>query len=115
MDCLLCGSFSSAVAGAAASLLTNPFEVAKLRFQIQQSPLLTTTTAAELVLKTEAPAAVTVLYRGLFHAMWHIHHTLGWQGLFRGAWTRILFHTPNTALTMTLFEECKQLMMKVCI
>jgi hypothetical protein len=30
------------------------------------------------------------------------------RGLFRGAGARVLFHTPSTAITMAMFEECKK-------
>ena len=30
-------------------------------------------------------------------------------GLFRGAGARILYHAPNTAITMALFEICQKL------
>jgi hypothetical protein len=100
------------VAGATASLMTNPFEVAKLRFQIQHSPITNTTTTTAATAESVASKG-TVVYRGLFHALYHIQTHLGWKGLFRGAGTRIMFHTPSTAITMTMFEECKLALMKL--
>ena len=32
----------------------------------------------------------------------------GVRGLYRGAGARVLFHTPSTAITMAVFEECKK-------
>ena len=32
----------------------------------------------------------------------------GIRGLYRGAGARVLFHTPSTAITMAVFEECKK-------
>lgn len=92
--------------------MTNPFEVAKLRFQIQQSPLSNNATIPGVATESVASKG-TVVYRGLFHALYHIQTHLGWKGLFRGAWTRILFHTPSTAITMTMFEECKLALLKL--
>jgi hypothetical protein len=45
--------------------------------------------------------------RGLFDAMRRVYTTEGVTGLFRGAGSRVLFHTPSTALTMALFECCR--------
>lgn len=50
-----------------------------------------------------------VIYRSMLHATYDIYQKLGWRGLFRGAGTRILFHTPAAAITMALYEECKVL------
>lgn len=51
--------------------------------------------------------APAVHYRGLFHATYDIFQTHGLRGLFRGATARVLFHTPTTAITMAIYEECK--------
>jgi hypothetical protein len=44
----------------------------------------------------------------MLHATQRVYETQGIRGLFRGAGTRILFHTPSTAITMALYEACKQ-------
>lgn len=59
--------------------------------------------------KAVASGSEEVLYRNMPHATWTVYRTLGVRGLFRGAATRILFHTPSTAITMAIYEECKWL------
>eukprot|EP01040_Poterioochromonas_malhamensis_P004760 gene4760-5110_t len=88
---LLC----SATAGGIASYLTNPLDIAKLRFQVQQSSLVAGSVSS------------TTHYTGLFHATQDIYRVGGFRGLFRGATARVLFHTPTTAITMAVYEECK--------
>eukprot|EP01039_Chlorochromonas_danica_P004665 gene4665-5111_t len=91
---------SSAVAGSLASFLTNPLDIAKLRFQVQQ----TTIKAETSVVVREGEE---VVYRGLLHALSHLYRSLGLRGLFRGASARVLFHTPSTAITMAIYEQTK--------
>jgi hypothetical protein len=40
----------------------------------------------------------------------HVFRAEGLPGLFRGALARVLFHTPNTCITMVAFEETKKLL-----
>jgi hypothetical protein len=87
---------SSAAAGAIASYITNPLDIAKLRFQVQRSNL-------------GGAGDSALMYRGLFHATYDIFEKSGIRGLFRGASARMLFHTPTTAITMAVYEECKVL------
>jgi hypothetical protein len=54
-----------------------------------------------------------VVYRNVIHALVDIYKTTGFHGLLRGAGTRILFHTPSTAITMAVYEECKKLWSQV--
>ena len=83
---------SSSVAGATASFITNPLDLAKLRLQIGRSGQI-----------SGAPSTTASMLR-------HVYRKHGVVGMFRGAGARVLFHTPNTAITMTAFEECKKLL-----
>jgi hypothetical protein len=55
-----------------------------------------------------ATESTNTIYRGLFHATYDIYAKTGIKGLYRGALARVLFHTPATAITMAVYEECKQ-------
>lgn len=95
-DNLIC----SAVSGSLASFLTNPLDLAKLRFQIQRD------------IKNSEPNSVSLKtrYSGLIDALIKINKAEGLTGLFRGAMARVLFFTPATAITMALYEEFQPLM-----
>ena len=82
----------SATAGSAASLVTNPLDLVKLRIQIERR--------ASAGTKAEVSGGVLAM-------LGRIWSTEGLVGLFRGAGARILFHAPNTAITMALFETCR--------
>jgi Mitochondrial carrier protein len=45
---------------------------------------------------------------GLYGVLKRVYIQDGVRGLFRGAGARVLFHTPCTAITMAVFEECKR-------
>ena len=46
--------------------------------------------------------------KGLYDMLKKVYVQDGMRGLFRGAGARVLFHTPSTAITMAIFEECKK-------
>jgi solute carrier family 25 thiamine pyrophosphate transporter 19 len=98
---VLCIEYSSAVAGGLASYLTNPLDIAKLRFQVQQAGPVPASASATNI------EGNSIIYRGLIHATRDIYQQGGIRGLFRGAGARVLFHTPSTAITMAVYEECK--------
>jgi hypothetical protein len=95
----VCLYFSSATAGGIASYLTNPLDIAKLRYQVQQSSSVDTQSIGNINMPK---------YNGLFHALKSIYSLSGIKGLFRGSVARVLFHTPTTAITMAVYEECKR-------
>mmetsp|Transcript_16658 Transcript_16658/g.24183 ORF Transcript_16658/g.24183 Transcript_16658/m.24183 type:complete len:307 (+) Transcript_16658:42-962(+) len=88
-DNLLC----SAAAGAVASFVTNPLDLAKLRYQTQRS---------------SSPSQSS-----MWNVLRSVHAQQGWRGLYRGASARVLFHTPSTAIVMALYEECKSFWIKM--
>ena len=90
-DNLLCSTVASSVA----SFLTNPLDMAKLRFQVQRS-------------EDAVATSLGKPYTGLVDVMRRIYAQQGILGLWRGVGARVLFHSPSTAITMTLYEECKQ-------
>ena len=79
-----------AAAGAAASVLTNPMDIAKLRLQVQRGG-----------------RGFSFGYRNMVHGMQQIWLTEGARGLFKGVGARVLFHSPATALTIALYEQLK--------
>ena len=44
----------------------------------------------------------------LYKMLKKVYREDGVRGLYRGAGARVLFHTPSTAITMAVFEECKK-------
>ncbi|KAG7388843.1 hypothetical protein PHYPSEUDO_011677 [Phytophthora pseudosyringae] len=84
---------SAAIAGATASLLTNPLDLVKLRLQVQRA------------YATEgAPAA----YSGIVDGLTQVIRKEGVLALYKGAGARVAFHAPSTAITMSLFESCRR-------
>lgn len=79
----------SAIAGAVASAFTSPLDMVKLRLQVRHSD-------------GSQPE-----YKGMLDGLYKVYAKEGLSGLFRGATARVLFHTPSAALTMALFETCR--------
>ncbi len=84
----------SATAGAIASYTTNPLDLVKLRLQVQRA-------SNGNVNNTGSH------YKGFFDGLYTVYRVEGVSGMFRGATARVLFHAPNTAITMALYEFCK--------
>lgn len=82
-----------ALAGAFASFLTTPLDMAKLRLQVQRSG-----------------SGFHFHYANILHGMRDIWHTEGARGLFKGVGARMLFQAPLTAITMSTFESVKNLL-----
>eukprot|EP00439_Symbiodinium_sp_Y106_P058155 s1076_g8.t1 len=83
---------ASASAGTAASVVTCPLDLAKLRLQTQ----------LRLPPGVEIPDGHL---RGLRDAMLRLWREGGVRALFRGAGARAAFHAPSTCITFTTFEE----------
>lgn len=84
-------------AGASAAVLTSPLDLVKLRLQVQRGAPGST-----------APLPWGARYRGMLDALAEIvRREGGVRALFRGVGARVAFHTPSTALYMTLFETCR--------
>lgn len=103
---------TASFAGSAASLATNPLDLAKLRLQVQRGVLAANVASSSPTTAT-ATAPATTHYRHTLHALGVIVKEEGALALFRGAGARMAFHAPSTAITMTLFERCKALMEKL--
>jgi hypothetical protein len=85
----------SAGAGALASWLTSPLDLAKLRLQVQRGQ------AATAASNT---GQNNTLYRGMFDCL---HDAYKKGELFRGAGARVLHFAPATTVTMTAYEKCR--------
>ena len=83
----------SATAGAIASCTTNPLDLIKLRLQVQRA--------------SNGNVENTGSHYRLFDGLFTVYRVEGVNGMFRGATARVLFHAPNTAITMALYEFCK--------
>ena len=90
----------SASAGAAASWLTSPLDMAKLRLQVQRG-------------KAATGEGTQVMYRGMIDVLQFAFRDGGVKGLFTGALARVLHFTPATCITMTAYETCKSFYAKV--
>lgn len=88
--------FCSASAGAAASFITSPLDMAKLRLQIQRS-----------VSNSSSQPSNNHLHNGMIDCLVGIFQRDGIRGLFRGAGARVVHFTPATMITMTCFETCR--------
>jgi hypothetical protein len=93
---------TACAAGGAASFVTSPLDMAKLRLQVQRA-----NDAASAGAGAPASPPLGFRYRNIVHGLRSIVAQEGWAALFRGAGARVAFHAPSTALTMTLFERCK--------
>jgi solute carrier family 25 thiamine pyrophosphate transporter 19 len=87
--------FASASAGALASWVTSPLDMAKLRLQVQRGNL------------AENPGQSSHMYRGVVDCLRLTYREGGLKGLFRGAGARVLHFTPAMTITMTCYEACR--------
>ncbi len=97
----------SASAGAIASFLTSPLDMAKLRLQIQRGR----SAAAAASSSNTSPPSKSVSsgnpQSNMRQILLHMYHGGGVKGLFRGAGARVLHFVPATTITMTCYEECR--------
>jgi len=91
----------SSCAGAAASWLTSPLDMAKLRLQVQRGKVATGGKEGQ------------IMYRGMTDALKFAFRDGGMKGLFKGALARVLHFTPATCITMTAYETCKSFYAKI--
>jgi hypothetical protein len=92
----------SAGAGALASWLTSPLDMAKLRLQVQRGRLAAISTTGKTM---QSPS---VQYTGMIHCLRSVYNNEGGiRGLFRGAGARVIHVVPATAVTMTCYEKCR--------
>jgi hypothetical protein len=86
--------FSSATAGAVASWITSPLDMAKLRLQIQRGNN-----------NASGVGSTIKCHRGVVDCLSYIYKEGGVKGLFRGAGARVAHYVPAMTITMTLYEE----------
>ncbi|KAL9191305.1 hypothetical protein ACHAXT_001011 [Thalassiosira profunda] len=92
----------SASAGALASWLTSPLDMAKLRLQVQRGQAAAVSSNAG-----RSTIRQTLQYRNALHCLSVAYREGGMRGLFRGAGARVLHFAPATAVTMTSYEKCR--------
>lgn len=90
---------SSALAGSLASIITNPLDLVKLRMQVQRGG--------------EKHTGQKQQYRNMIHGLGVIVKTEGFAGLTKGAFARVIYHTPCTALSMGFLEFMKPIVRKL--
>mmetsp|Transcript_19477 Transcript_19477/g.40774 ORF Transcript_19477/g.40774 Transcript_19477/m.40774 type:complete len:369 (+) Transcript_19477:143-1249(+) len=89
----------SAGAGALASWLTSPLDMAKLRLQVQRRQ------SATGVFKVDSMGNQTVRHRGMVDCLQSAYKEGGVRGLFRGAGARVIHFAPATTITMVCYEK----------
>lgn len=100
----------SASAGALASFLTSPLDLAKLRLQISRGSSYAAATTASSI----SPSAPSYpIYRGMLDCLQQAYRDGGVRGLFRGAGARVIHFAPATTVTMTCFETCRSFVNKI--
>jgi len=87
----------SSAAGALASFLTSPLDMAKLRLQVQRGQAAASNNAGQG--QTE--------HKGMVDCLHSAYNKGGIRGLFRGAGARVIHFAPATTITMTCYEKCK--------
>jgi len=92
----------SCSAGALASWITSPLDMAKLRLQVQRGQR-----ASSQVSSTEP-----VLYDTVWDCLVDSYRRNGMKGLFRGAGARVLHFAPATTVTITSYEVCRSFFAK---
>ncbi|CAM9597663.1 unnamed protein product [Pylaiella littoralis] len=94
---------NAAAASAAASWLTNPLDLAKLRLQVQRG-------GAAAAAATAGPTltAAATPYSGMMDALGRSYRAGGLAGLFKGSGARMAFQAPNVAITMAAYEKSKE-------
>lgn len=80
---------SSASAGALASFLTSPLDLAKLRLQVQRG-------------ESISGSATATRYNGIADCLQQVYRHGGVRGLFRGAGARVLHFVPATSKSHSL-------------
>ena len=91
----------SAGAGAIASWITSPLDMAKLRLQVQRGTL-----------AGNSSEATATNYRGVIDCLRHSYREGGTLALFRGATARVLHFVPATTITMTAYETFRSYLAK---
>ena len=98
--------FSSASAGALASWITSPLDMAKLRLQVQRGE------ASSPPFGTSSMRPNLVKYRGMVDCLNYAYNQGGVKALFRGAGARVLHFVPATTVTMSSYETFRSLFQK---
>jgi Mitochondrial carrier protein len=91
---------NSASAGALASWITSPLDMAKLRLQVQRGERYAGNA-------TSGYANNQVPYSGFIECLQRSFREGGVRALFRGAGARVLHFAPATTVTMTTYETCR--------
>lgn len=86
----------SASAGALASWITSPLDMAKLRLQVQRGRI-----------ASSGNSGTQIYYRNMLDCLVQTFTKDGLRGLFRGAGARVLHFAPATTITMTCYEKCR--------
>lgn len=93
--------FCSMMAGAGASLATNPLDMAKLRMQVQRAG------------QAGGGNVQDFYYKHLLDGVYKIWRDEGFRALYNGSFARILFHMPNVAISMGVLEMMKPRVQKM--
>ena len=95
---------NSSAASAAASFVTNPLDLVKLRLQVQRGGVAAGGRGTAMPWGT---------YTGMVDGLRQIVAKEGAAGLFRGVGARMAFHGPCMAITMSIYESLKVAWLRV--
>lgn len=99
----------SCTAGTAASWLTSPLDMVKLRLQIQRA----SSSSSLLKQQPNIIQQQNIYPNTMLSCLRHIYQNEGGiRALFRGAGARVLHFAPATTITMTLYETCRSFFIK---
>jgi hypothetical protein len=108
----------SASAGALASWLTSPLDMAKLRLQVQRGKLYADggeANVASSLASDRKGNCSNKIYSGMIDCLRRSVREGGIKGLFRGAGARVLHFAPATTVTMTTYETCRSFISKTLL
>lgn len=95
----------SSTAGALASWVTSPLDLAKLRLQVQRGIEHAGSNKNNISITTST-------YKGVLDCLKKTYKVGGLAGLWRGAGARVLYTVPATTITMTSYETCRSFIAK---
>lgn len=114
----------SASAGALASWLTSPLDMAKLRLQVQRGAFYAKGESSSIAAATASASErgstssrSMIPYSGVVDCLRRSMREDGGgvKGLFRGAGARVLYFAPATTVTMTTYETCRNFIAKLLL
>jgi Mitochondrial carrier protein len=97
----------SCTAGAFASWITSPLDMAKLRLQVEERTNSSTLSSSSSTATTKSITSMQTKQSSMRKILIQVLQTDGITGLFRGAGARVLHFAPATTITISCYEMCR--------